>query len=449
MLERLGALGDLPQRARSVMTVAYKEGERTLLELKVGRAAEKTLLISQAEVENALRQRLLSVGGGVEWSTRLIGLRHVRGGVSVSLQHGDGSVDETHVTWLVGCDGAHSAVRRAAGIPFPGRQIVERLLMIDVRADWPFDPDGSITWVGKPMVSVTAMPGSTWRVFAEAPTGLAAQPSEHEVADRVLHELQRCSGIDPKNTDYQVRWATEVRINRRLAEHYRDRHVLLAGDAAHIQSPSGGQGQNTGLADAENLAWKLVLATRGVTTARLLDTYEQERRPLAARVLTATTAAVEILLPDRRWKRFLRDRLALPALRLPFLQRRLWVAASQLKLSYRGGPLAPAAPRFLRSPRPGDRVDDLDCRRPGRAGTPLHRAIEGRWVLLAASWADADRHARIARLRLGDDLVTTLTPTKKKVHDVMLVRPDGHLAWRSRPDPAGLSGWFDRVLCRA
>jgi len=157
--------------------------------------------------------------------------------------------------WLVGCDGAHSAVRKTAGIGFPGRRLFERMLMVDVRARWPYDRDGSTTWmdVGH-VLSVTSLP--------DLPEDL----SEEEIVDRVLGEFSRRSGL-ATDTVSEVRWATEFRVHRRLAETYRRGRVLLAGDAAHIQSRSGGQGKNTGLGDAENLGWKLVEVTLHAATA--------------------------------------------------------------------------------------------------------------------------------------------------------------------------------------
>ncbi|MEU7800142.1 FAD-dependent monooxygenase [Micromonospora arborensis] len=450
VLERIGALGDLPERSQSLLNMYYKEGPRTVLRLQVGRAAaampKQTLLVSQAEVEGTLRRRFSALGGKIEWGTRLVDARQTPDRVTARAHMADGTEQCLEADWLIGCDGAHSTVRKIAGIGFPGRELIERLLMVDVQAQWPYDKNGSTTWMdtGR-MLSVTALPDDVWRVFSEPLPGLPDKLSEHEITERVLGEFSRRSGTG-RDTVSDVRWASEFRLHRRLAEAYRCGRIFLAGDAAHIQSPTGGQGQNTGLGDAENLGWKLALVAGGRADQRLLDTYEAERRPLAQKVLAATSTAVDIMLPNHRWKRFVRDWLVMPAIRVPAVQRRLWLAASQLGITYRGGPLAAASPRWSRRPRPGDRVPDMTCRRLDGTEITLHAAIAGSWVVLARDEHEAARHAETAAALLGADLVNTLVPVQTTVHDVLLIRPDGHLAWRGRSAPEKLSAWLTQVL---
>jgi 4,5-epoxidase len=337
-------------------------------------------------------------------------------------------------------------VRKAAGISFPGRKLIERLLMVDVHADWPYDHNGSTTWMdtGR-MLSVTALPDDVWRVFVEPSAGVPDNLSEPEITDLVLGEFARRSGIsiDPEP---DVRWASEFRIHRRLAETYRRGRILLAGDAAHIQSPSGGQGQNTGLGDAENLGWKLVLVARGLAADSLLDTYGAERRPLARKVLAATTAAVDFMLPDTWWRRVVRDWLIMPALRVPTVRRRLLEAASQLGINYRSGPLASKTHWWARAPRPGDRVPDVSCRGFDGTSVTLHSAIAGCWVVLAPTPDNAARFGAAAKEVLGTDLVNTLVPVRAMGRDVLLIRPDGHVAWRGHRAPEQLSAWLKEVL---
>ncbi|WP_157248553.1 FAD-dependent monooxygenase [Nonomuraea typhae] len=451
VLERIGALGDLPERSQTSLNMSYNEGPRTVLRFHVGQAVadqpKQTLLISQAEVEGALRVRLAEVGGTIEWGKRLEAVQQDATRVKATVRTPDGAEEHIAAQWLVGCDGAHSMARKLAGIGFPGRKLLERLLMIDVQASWPFDRNGSTTWMeAGNMLSVTALPDNTWRVFTEPPAGLPDRLSDSEITERVLDEFSRRSGIG-LDTVGDVRWASEFRIHRRLADTYRRGRILLAGDAAHIQSPTGGQGQNTGLGDAENLAWKLVLVAHGRAGQELLDTYEGERRPLARNVLRATSTAVDIMLPHTPWKRLVRDLVVLPVFRLPAVQRRLWLAASQLGITYRGGPLAPGSHRWLPGLRPGDRMPDLACRRPDGGRTTLHAAILGRWVVLAADPDTAVRHADAAAAQLGSGLVIALTSAEPPAtRDVILIRPDGHIGWRGRPAPDKLTAWLNQVL---
>jgi 4,5-epoxidase len=172
VLERIGALADLPERSRSLLNMYYNEGPRTVLRLRVGQATaampKQVLLISQAEVEGALRRRFGELGGKIEWGTRLVEARQTSDRVTATLRVADDAEQHLAAGWLIGCDGAHSAVRKIAGIGFPGRKLIERLLMVDVRAQWSYDRNGSTTWMdtGR-MLSVTALPDDVWRVFSE------------------------------------------------------------------------------------------------------------------------------------------------------------------------------------------------------------------------------------------------------------------------------------------
>ena len=201
--------------------------------------------------------------------------------------------------------------------------------------------------------------------------------------------------------------------------------MLLAGDAAHIHSPLGGQGMNTGIGDGENLAWKLALVIAGRADDSLLDTYEAERRPIAADVLESTSGLTEIVLGGSRFARFVRDRVAVPMMNRGWVQRLIATKASQLRVSYRDGPLGARRRRRLPGLRPGDRVADRDG---------MYHALGPAWAFLGP-----ESMAEVARRRLGE--VVTL----RGDGDAMLVRPDGHLAWRGT-DEAGLRAWLDMAL---
>ncbi|WHT19371.1 FAD-dependent monooxygenase [Crossiella sp. CA-258035] len=439
VLDRLGALADLPERAVRVAGVSVNVRGVELARIRVDQvrlaSRHRTLLISQAAVEAELRALLARLGGKVEWGHEVVGLTQDGRGGEVSLRHGGGT-ETVRADWVVGCDGAGSAVRRLGGFGFPGERVVENFLLADVHLDWGLPRDTAATWISPDGV-FAAFPlpePNLWRLVA---------PYDRAVeADDVLGRL---SEILPARTGYHgVRfdgalWTSVFRIHRRLAETYRRGRVLLAGDAAHIHSPFGGQGLNTGIGDADNLGWKLALVAGGRADPALLDTYEAERRPVAAAVLEHTTGLTRLLLGQGRLRRFLRDRVAAPLVNLAPVQRRLARAASQLDTHYRRGPLAPwrFAP-WTAGLRPGQRVPDLACRRVDGSATRLHAELRGRWALLG-------RHepvAAVVRELLGDEVVLLDRPGEQ----VWLVRPDAHLGWRGRPDPAKLHRWLEMVL---
>ncbi|MFF0862063.1 FAD-dependent monooxygenase [Nonomuraea sp. NPDC003560] len=188
----------------------------------------------------------------------------------------------------------------------------------------------------------------------------------------------------------------------------------------------------TGLGDAENLAWKLALVTRGLAGQRLLDTYQAERRPLATAVLRGSTAATKVNIAGSPFGRFLRDQVLMRVFSRPWMQRWTTYTTSQLWVSYRRGPLGGRGGR----PRPGDRVGDLTCERLDGSRTRLHAELRGRWAVLGDNTED---HFEVARRRLGDRVVRLRAggPT-------LLVRPDGHLACKG--SPADLARWLDGAL---
>ncbi|MEU4743952.1 FAD-dependent oxidoreductase, partial [Actinosynnema sp. NPDC023658] len=398
VLERLGALGDLPERSVDIRRVVVHVGGRRSGELRVGQPTALVrrpgLLVSQAEVDAGLRPRVAALGGAVEWGTAVTGLdQDVRG---VVLSTVDGPV---RADWVVGCDGAHSAVRKAAGIGFPGLPLVEGFVLGDVRAELPLPSDAVGVWVdGGAMFAAFPLPGGVWRFMAPAP----GTPVE-AVPDSLTRAARQHAGVRVGPADEWV-WTSVFRIHRRLAETYRRGRVLLAGDAAHIHSPFGGQGMNTGLGDAENVAWRLALVVAGRAGDRLLDGYQAERRPVAEEVLGATSGLTGLVLGESPAARLLRDRVLFPLMGLPPVEKLIWERASQVRTTY--------ARTLGRRPRVGDRVAE-------------HASDNGfRWTLAAPP---GDGCVDVARAALGD-----LRHVRRE-GDALLVRPDGHLAWRGQP----------------
>ncbi|MFJ3974210.1 FAD-dependent monooxygenase [Streptomyces sp. NPDC090021] len=441
VLDRVGALGDLPERSVSIGQVATYVDGRLLARLPVGRRTDLVtrpgLLVSQAEVEARLRSRLAELGTAVEWRSEVTDLRQQTEGVVLNC--GD---REIRAAWLVGCDGAHSRVRKAAGIGFPGVPLVERFLLADVTVRLPQPRDAVAVWLrGDGMLGAFPLPGrDVWRLMAPVPAG-AADAEAARPADLLAELLATEAGV-PRTLIQEVHWESVFRIHRRLAPAYRHGRVLLAGDAAHIHSPFGGQGMNTGLGDAENLAWKLALVATGRAGSGLLDTYEAERRPVAREVLSSTSAMTGLVVGATPWARFLRDRVFVPLLNQPAVQRRIWEKSSQLTLTYRRGPLGSGRRAPARGPRPGDRIPDRQCTRPDGVTTRLYEELRGRWALLVPA-SVTSAWDEVARRHLGTGLVSRLATGEGDRREVLLVRPDGHLLWRGTSPPA-----MDEALSR-
>jgi 2-polyprenyl-6-methoxyphenol hydroxylase-like FAD-dependent oxidoreductase len=440
VLDRLGALGDLPERSVRAMKITTYLGDKPLMRIRFGdpglHTAAPPMVISQAAVEAALRDRLSELGGEIEWATPLVDLRQDDTGVIATLATGE----EVRAAWLVGCDGAGSTTRGLVGIDFPGVKLTERFLLADVRLDWDLDRSGTTGWIHPSgMIGVMPMPGDMWRIIAYDPGQHGEKPSEEQILARLERILPERSGRDVRVLDAD--WLSVFSVHRRLADSYRRSRVLIGGDAGHTHAPFGGQGMLTGLGDVENLAWKLALVVGGQANVALLDSYETERRPLATEVLRSTSAVTKVNVASSSIGRFIRDQLVARIFNLAAVQRWVTYQTSQLWVSYRRGPLAERS--FpIRKPRPGDRVADQTCIRPDGDPTRLHAELRGQWALLV-SGANAVL-ADTARLHLGDR-ITVLRRTDGRQSGAFLVRPDAHLAWRG-DEPEQLDRWLRRVL---
>ncbi|MCM2578443.1 FAD-dependent monooxygenase [Streptomyces meridianus] len=447
VLDRLGALADLPDRSVPVARVVTHVNGTPVADLPVGRptplVTRPGLLISQAEIEASLRHRLRELGCEVEWGKEIHAVAQDASGVSVSC-----SGEKIRSSWLIGCDGAHSRVRKAAGIGFPGVPVAEDFLLADVRAPLPLPRDAVSVWLrADSMLGAFPLPGDgIWRLMAPA-RAESVSPGSGGVPDELTRQLRDRTGLKPPVAE-EVLWSSRFRIHRRLASTYRSGRVLLAGDAAHIHSPFGGQGMNTGLGDAENLAWKLALVAHGAAPGTLLDTYEAERRPVAREVLASTSSLTRLVVGDTALARAARDRVFVPLMNRPLVQRLVRERSSQLRIHYRGGPLgARLRERWAPGPpRAGDRVPDLVCRHPDGSPTRLHAELGARWALLIPGPGNGAAYRTTAERHLGPETrVIPLVPCTAGHRCVMLVRPDGHLAWRGS-SAASLDAWLRHGL---
>lgn len=294
-----------------------------------------SLITPEWRIEETLRLRLAELGGSVEFGTALESFTQSADSVTAVVTK-DG-IDETLTArWLVGCDGGHSAVRKQSGIAFVGETRDEiRMLVADVRVDG-LDRDAWRMWRHEEgMLALCPLPST--EVFQYQASVAPGQDASLSLAN-LQATLERRTG----RTDirlHEPEWSSLWRANVRLAEHYRAGRVFLAGDAAHIHSPAGGQGMNTGIQDAHNLGWKLAAVEAGASPA-LLDSYEEERRPVAAGVLKLSDALLARAMKDRGISTK-RDESHL-----------------QLDVGYRGSPLARDDRDDTALLRAGDRAPD-------------------------------------------------------------------------------------------
>lgn len=294
-----------------------------------------SLITPEWRIEEALRLRLAELGGAVEFGTTLVRLEQSNAGVSAAIVK-DGEVADLTAQWLVGCDGGHSAVRKQTGIRFEGETRDDvRMIVADVAVDG-LERDVWNMWSHpEGIASLCPLPSTSAFQFQ---AGIA--PGQDAGLSRANMQaiLERRSG----RTDlrlHEPEWASLWRANIRVVDRYREGHVFLAGDAAHIHSPAGGQGMNTGIQDAQNLGWKLAAVVRGAS-AVLLDSYEAERRPVALGVLALSNARLQQVMEEKS------------------LSTRRDASTMQLGISYRGSVLVRDDRDETAPLRAGDRAPD-------------------------------------------------------------------------------------------
>ncbi|HET6649595.1 MAG TPA: FAD-dependent monooxygenase [Candidatus Limnocylindria bacterium] len=380
--------------------------------------------ISQSEVEDLLEGRLRELGVPVHRGHRFTSLTQDVDGVTATFETDDGAVQH-RFSYLVGADGAHSPVRHAIGMNFTGYTFDDRFLIADVRADLPmtnerhfhFDPP----WNPGRQVLIHPQPDGVWRIDWQVP------PETDADAVRASGDLdRRIRQVVGESTPYELVWMTGYRFSQRVVDAFRDGRVFLAGDAAHVMSPFGARGLNSGISDAENLAWKLAAASNGAPDS-LLDTYEAERRPAALANLAATEATMRFLAPHGPFRRAWRNLVLRMAPHSAWFRRRVNSGRLAEPASYEGAPSVTSGPDDGTLPRHGTVAPD--ARLPD--GTRLREHLgRGFIVLLPRSVPAPDLRAE--PLVIGP---RTVYGSER----AWMIRPDGYIAGSAELDrPAGL-----------
>jgi 2-polyprenyl-6-methoxyphenol hydroxylase-like FAD-dependent oxidoreductase len=254
------------------------------------------LMLGQDDNERILGEKLHDLGLNVEWNTELVAFEQQPDHVEATLRQPDGSMRKISAAWIAGCDGSHSPVRELSGITFQGAPYEHRFFVADTEATGLMKPDevNIYLWQDGFHLFFPMRGKDNWRLIGILPKRLRQRDdlTFEELVPAIRQEAG--AALDFK----QCRWFSTYRIHHRAAERFRDRRCFLLGDAAHIHSPAGGQGMNTGLQDAYNLAWKLALVVRGRAGPALLDSYEQERMPVARKLLKTTDRAFQLVVSD-------------------------------------------------------------------------------------------------------------------------------------------------------
>lgn len=436
-----------------------------------------SLSLAQFDTERLLEACLHRCGGSVSYGHTLSGFEARTDGVRAQVQGPDGETRGVGCRWLVGCDGAHSKVRATLGLDFAGGQYPQTFVLADLEVDWDLPRGrmyrfntGKAGQPGSAALAAVPVHGSSrrYRLSTIVPES-AMNTSDDAAAEAFPATLEQVTALMtpllPQGTILSsLHWSSVYRVSHRIVPAYAKGCVFLAGDAAHLHPPVGGQGMNTGLQDAHNLAWKLTLASRGLASQTLLDSYSVERHAVGLDVVENTSRALNEVLAHRA---------QVPGMR-----------ETQLLVSYRGSPIvkderADAASAPLAA---GDRVPDAgQLRRPFVGhGLRLHERLgRGRHVLLGfvgddpAAVVSLAEMLSVVRATFGESAdgcaiapqggvppvaredLPVLTDAEgefaaafaAKPGAAWLVRPDGYIGWCSAaPSTAGLQSFLKMMV---
>ncbi len=407
IFDMAGLVGPFLENANRVTSVAVVTHGRTLAHMRF--VPEETpypfvAMVPQNVTEKLLAEHLQRVGGTVEYETTFVSAVQNDEYVTATLDRKGESIKLT-ASFLVGCDGAHSAVRRLLNLPFEGAEYHDSFMLADVETNDAL-PGNEMQLCPSELgpVAIFPMSATRRRIIATIEKTEDDAPSLGLVRKILLERAP--NGIEAR----ALHWSTYFRIHHRQVAELRVGRIFIAGDAAHIHSPFGGQGMNTGLHDVWNLGWKLDLALRGLGNEELLKSYTAERRPVIKQVIETTDFLTKALGTPSKLAQTLRDTVIPMVSRLAPFQHAFVQRLSELGIVYRGSPIVEGA---------GERYFDDSIR--GGNG------IRSRFLLLFDDEANSESKDAAKQLAASFSNVVELRFMRRK--EISLLRPDGYVAF--------------------
>jgi 2-polyprenyl-6-methoxyphenol hydroxylase-like FAD-dependent oxidoreductase len=415
LLDRSGAAADIIAMGNKVTVANILSGGRLVAALSLDQIPSPypfALMVSQYDTEAVLRRHLTAHGVTPDLGVELLGFTQDEEGLSARLREPDGTERTEPYAFLVACDGAHSVVRHHLGLDFEGDTLALDWTQGDFHlSGYPFPSSQlAIFWhEDGPLLFFPMAPDRARVITSLGPSTATPPVALDQEAFQKMVDARGPGGITLTGTE----WVSAFRINERKVENYRSGRVFLAGDAAHIHSPAGGQGMNTGMQDAINLAWKLALVIRGLATApALLESYDLERRPVGALVIAASGRMTRIGTLADHTLQHVRDFVAHILMGLSPVQRAITGLMAEVSIGYPESPLNGPSQGEAKA---GARVPPVAGGTPFGAGdTPLFTACGGSGA--------AELAARFPRL------VAAAPRASGDGAFLSLVRPDGYLA---------------------
>ena len=495
VFEDMGIIDEVLERGRIVSGFSmYSEGKR-IFQVTSGELDTPysfNMLYPQFETERSLYNHLTNLGADVDWNTEVLELEQNEQ-IKVKLQDAKGNMESLEPDYLIACDGGRSFCRKALDIKLAGETFDSEFLIADLTLDWD-NPPMKDEWHGyftdRGFVLIASLDGKdSWRMVMEVPwdmqdesdTSHYEQPTFAEFK-QMFERLDALPGIELTEPN----WISRFRIHRRIIDRFRHGNVFFAGDAGHLHSPAGGQGMNTGIQDAYNLAWKMALVCRGIGKPELLDTYNTERYPIIKRQVQTTDAAFKMMLLRHPVSRAIRDRLASLLVNIEPIQHRMEQRSSMITINYRNSPIVDEyreLPLYLgnpikeiaelgvwrdfgEAPHAGDRAPDFVFDSDG-AEKRLFEIIQGtthKLLMFVGNYNEPDFEAdfkqrySLVKQKYGKAIdpvlihmnelpfeapegIAVVADDEGELHQrygahshcIYLIRPDGYIGYRSQP----------------
>jgi 3-(3-hydroxy-phenyl)propionate hydroxylase len=411
-----------------------------------GHAMPAFINLQQYYLEKFLVERAAELPGlEIRWRNKVVGLQQRNDGATLTVETPDGPYG-IDAAWVIAADGARSTLRRLLDLSFKGEAFEDRFLIADVKMRGDF-PSERWFWFDPPFHSgrsalLHKQPDDVWRIDLQL--GPDADAAAEQAPDRVVPRLRQMLGHD----DFALEWVSVYTFQCRRLDSFVHGRVVFAGDSAHQVSPFGARGANSGIQDAENLAWKLALIISGEAPESLMESYDLERCAAADENIGHSTRATDFIAPRTVQEQRFRDAALSLARRTGFAKRMVNSGRLSTACCYETPLSTPDLDVWSGSARLGAPLPDAPMRDANGEPIWLLDAVSGEETLIVVG--DSPLEARGRTIRIGRDLIDAESHFGRRFDAsdgaAYLVRPDQHLAarWR-RPDPAGLSAATRRL----
>lgn len=446
MADKLIALGAKAEKARLVVGGKVR-GEADFAEFGTGMSAYPyVLIVEQGKHEKLLYDFIRANGRDARWQTALENLAQDEAGVTASIKNAAGETETIEARFLVGCDGAKSPVRHALGLAFEGSTFERMFYVADVRIDWDFAHDALMVFLMKNnLLAFFPMIGERqWRIVGTFPDEFAGDEGEI-LYEEIEAQIKKDSEVALDITN--VNWFSTYKVHTRHVNKFSNGRCFLAGDAAHIHTPAGAQGMNTGIQDAYNLAWKLAFVVNGKASTDILESYNLERLENAENLLRTTDRFFNLVASPEPVLSYIRTHvfpyIAGTAFSLDAVKKFIFPRVSQIGINYRNSPLSAAGGSF--KIKSGDRFPYLTVE-----GASIYERLKAPKFHLLTFFDGVNKPSEFAGNEFTDSIELPLYPNIAEIFGAtktfrVLLRPDNYIGLISE-DSSGedVKAYFSR-----